>query len=57
MATEIDAGLKEMASSEMEELDSQFLQLEEQIKRNLLKGDNEDDGGSAILEIRAGSTQ
>jgi peptide chain release factor 1 len=59
---ELDAFIKEsddkeldnLAREDLEDLERALLDLEKQIKAELLKGD-EDDSGSAILEIRAGT--
>lgn len=49
-----DKELQSMAREEIAEAERSFLDLENQIKAELLKED-EDNSGSAILEIRAGT--
>jgi len=54
IAEESDEEMKEMAKMELEELTSQLIPLEEEIKISLIPEDPEDDK-NAIVEIRAGT--
>ena len=57
LQNEQDPELKEMASEELNRLESEILQLENEIKRLKISREyvDEDDSRSAILEIRAGA--
>ena len=54
IATEKDEELREMAKSELDELEKKIIPLEEEIKLLLLPADPEDDK-NAVVEIRAGT--
>ena len=54
LATEKDEEMREMAKSELEELNARIPEMEEEIKLLLIPADPEDDK-DAVLEIRAGT--